>query len=128
MILNTVRAWLVAGIIVVLLAGFGVRMYGNARVAGTEKELLGEAVSEAVQQRKDDLKADASVASENRARVDSVRAVTRKAKEKLRVSESEVKGVSGSDCAGPCPEFSRVLNDAIAASNRAVESARSLPR
>lgn len=126
MILNNIKTVAVVATIVVLLATLAFRMYGNAREASVRTEILTEAVSEAVQQRKDDLKADASVASENRVRVDSVRAVTRKAKEKLRDPHSEGKSVPARDCPVVDPEFDRLLNDAIDASNRAVESARRL--
>lgn len=124
--MHRILAVVVTVAVVVGLGVIAARQYAAKEVAQAAQESVKEAVSEAVQQRKADLKADASVASENRVRVDSVRAVTRKAKEKLRDPQSEGKSVPARDYPVVDPEFDRLLNDAIDASNRAVESARRL--
>lgn len=120
------KLWLAVALCIGLLTWFGLHQYGAAREASVRGEILGNAVSEAVEERKGDLKADASVASKNRVRVDAAKRTTQKAREFLRDSQTTNAPVLDSGDALARAEFSRLLNASIAGSNRAVESARSL--
>lgn len=120
------KLWGGIALLIVLLTWFGLNQFGAAREASVRGEILGNAVAEAVEERKADLKADASVASENRARIDSAKRTTQRAREFIRDSRIENAPVLDSRDAVDGAEFSRLLNAAITGSNRAVESARSL--
>ena len=62
-------------LIVAVLLGFGVRQYGNSRVAAQELSNTQEAISEAVQARAKAGKVDAQQAKTNAAKRESVRLV-----------------------------------------------------
>lgn len=120
------KLWGGVALLIVLLTWFGLHQFGAAREASVRGEILGNAVTEAVEERKANLKADASVASENRVRIDSAKRTTQKVREFVLDSQNKNAPVLDSRDDVDRAEFSRLLNAAIAGSNRAVESARSL--
>lgn len=115
------KLWGVITLIGLSVTLFGLHWYGKAREASVRGEILENAVSEAVQQRKADLKADASVASKNRVRLESARLAGAPARKVL----SEKKDACA-DAAGDA-EWGGVFNAALAGSREAVSTSRSLP-
>lgn len=104
-----------------LLAVFGVRQYGNSRVANAELNTVTEAVQEAVAERKEALDVDVRQATQSAKARDSVRlAITQARKQDAQIQ-------AGADCPSDADRL-RVLNDAISKANADVQRARELPR
>lgn len=104
-------------LIVAVLLGFGVRQYGNSRVAAQELSNTQEAISEAVQARAKAGKVDAQQAKTNAAKRESVRLVLKEKQDAL----PEVV-----DCVGDVERI-RLLNDAIREVNRIITAPGELP-
>ena len=77
---NKILQWAVGLALVLAIAMWGVRMYGNSRVARVEVESAQAVLSEAVLERKDATRVDALQTKERAASVDAVRAVVRSAR------------------------------------------------
>lgn len=105
--------------IMAVVAVFGVRQYGKARVAEAQYEAVENAVSEAVAGRKAALKTDVAQTKQSSA----VRAAVRSVVLQARKEDAEIPA--------PCPDDAarlRVLNDAIGKVNSDVQRAGELPR
>ena len=100
--------------------GWGVRQYGNSRVAAQELGSVKEAVQEAVQARSSAVKADVKTANVKAVVAQDMRLVGITARKEMNaVFASEA---IHRDCAEPV-HYS-VLNRVISAGNRAIESTR----
>jgi len=100
--------------------GWGVRQYGNSRVAAQELGSVKGAVQEAVQARASAVKADVKTANVKAVVAQDMRLVGISARKEMNavfVSETIAR-----DCVGPV-HYS-VLNSAISEGNRAIESTR----
>lgn len=105
---------------VALGLAWGVRQYGNSRVAAQELGTAKEVISEAVAERKDALDVDVRQAKQSAKARDSVRlAVTQARKQDAQVQV-------GADCPSDANRL-RVLNDAISKVNADVQRASELP-
>lgn len=102
-------------LIVTLVAVFGIRQYGNARVAAQELSTVTEAVSEAVQGQKEAASTDARQAKENAVKRREIAAVVNSGK--ARHAEAQLKVDVRS---GVYANELRMLNDSIEAANRII--------
>lgn len=98
-------------------AGWGVRQYGNSRVAAQELSTVKEAVSEAVAEQKAAVKVDVAQAAQRRSLSDSV------ASPGIRKEKDEQDRLQSLD---PVVRLG-VLNDRVARANAAIASAGILP-
>lgn len=115
----------IAGVVLALILGgaiWGIRQYGNSRVAAQELGSVKEAVQEAVAAREESLKADVATEAQKRTTVQRVRVLAVQARKELNELDSKLETI-GVPCA-PNPESLRVWNDLIAEGNRAIESSR----
>ncbi len=107
-------------LILIALVALGVALagwfYGNARVAKDSEQRLTKTLQEAVQAREVEVEANTRVQEIKRATLDSVRPALVRARR-----EHAVRAVDPADV-----EFHRLLNDAVQAGNRAIESASGL--
>lgn len=108
--------------IMALVAAWGVRQYGNSRVAKQELNSVTEAVREAVADRKEAVKVDVAQTA--------ARAVASREVASVVISHRE-KGIShyetNADCAGSDAARLGVLIDAAREINRVIDSTPSLP-
>lgn len=116
--LNRIAVYAGIAVLVMLLAMFGVRQYGNARVAKVETAIVTKAVSEAVEQRNAEVKVDVQTKAKRRTMLAAVRSSGIPVEKSIEVSR-----IPDID-----PEFVRLLNDSIRTANEGIESARGLPR
>ncbi len=109
----------IAGLIA-LLCGFGLYQFRESTIQKERAETLRNSTVEAVARFKAQERADALALDKKRVALDSVRPALTKVR-KVQYVET---------CSGPAApdEFSRVFNDAIDASNRAITGASNLPR
>lgn len=125
--------WKIIGALTLLLAfgallGLALRSAETTGKASARAEIAEKVVSEAVEERKAAVKADAQVASKNRVALDSARRSAAPAEEFHLKSKTEVQdAASTTDRAGSDAEWSRLFNDAIRGGNLAIESTRRLP-
>lgn len=119
-----IKVYLAVALCIIGLGYFGLRQYGNARVASVQTEMLSKGVSEAVEQRRTDLKADAQVAQNNRTALVPVR----RSIEKARSYVPNPAPVHSGDCLSDVdPVRDGLLNDSIRAANAAIRAASRLP-
>lgn len=116
--LNRLLAYAVALAAILAVLAFGVRQYGNSRVAAQELGTVKEAVQGAVRERKAAVKVDALQAKDNAAKRDAVRLVVRKA-------QDESKEIPR-DCTGDAERI-RLLNDAIRRVNAVLATTGNMP-
>lgn len=112
--------WVALAVLLLALlvgAGWGVRQYGNSRVAAQELSTVKEAVSEAVAEQKAAVKVDVAQAEQRRALRDSVQSPG------IRKEKDEQDRLQSLD---PAVRLS-VLNDRIARANAAIAAAGVLP-
>lgn len=112
--------WVALAVLLLALlvgAGWGVRQYGNSRVAAQELSTVKEAVSEAVAEQKAAVKVDVAQAAQRRSLSDSV------ASPGIRKEKDEQDRLQSLD---PAVRLG-VLNDRVARANAAIASAGILP-
>lgn len=112
--------WVALAVLLLALlvgAGWGIRQYGNSRVAAQELSTVKEAVSEAVAEQKAAVKVDVAQAAQRRSLSDSV------ASPGIRKEKDEQDRLQSLD---PAVRLG-VLNDRVARANAAVASAGILP-
>lgn len=109
---------------VALGLAWGVRQYGNSRVAAQELGTVKEVISEAVAERKDALDVDVRQAKQSAKARDSVRLVVTQARKQDAQVQVGIK--PGADCPSDADRL-RVLNDAISKVNADVQRASELP-
>lgn len=119
--MTRVYAMLVMVCTMIMLAVFGVRQYGNARVTAQELGTVKEAVQEAVAARDSAVAVDVSQAKETATKAQQVRSVLAPARKKN--AEVQVKRV---DAVGDAERI-RLLNDAIRSTNRVIATSGILP-
>lgn len=107
----------VAVVAIMGMVGFGIRQYGNARVAAQELSAVQEAVSEAVVEQKAAVRVDVAQAAQRRSLSDSV------ASPGIRKEKDEQDRLQSLD---PAVRLG-VLNDRIARANAAIAAAGVLP-
>lgn len=117
--MNRLWLWLGAIVLTVAIVAFGLRQYRNARVAEAELETATEAISEAVAERRETIKVDARQQQERRATQRSVQSVVDPLKQEAQVVQN------------PCSDAGRaerlrLLNAAIAETNRSIDAAAKL--
>jgi len=123
--MNTVlykALYIVAGVLIVaVVLMFGIKQYGNARVAAQELSTVKETVQEAVTAREDAVLVDVSQMKENAAAARKVRSVLIKVRKEIK------------DVPSPCVdavgdvERIRLLNLAISETNRVIATSGELP-
>ena len=106
-----------------LVSALGIRQYGAAKVAAQELSTVKEAVQEAVLERKEAAKADASTAAEKRSTVDSVRLLGNSARADLR-KDRDASIAKCAECAVRDANTVFVLNNLIRESNRVIDGSR----
>ena len=99
---------------------WGISQYGMRQVAEAKVEATVEAVHEAQEARKAEVKVDVQTKKKRRAVLDSVRASGILVEKRIEEVPIPV------ECA-PDPELTRLLNSTIRDANRAIESARGVP-
>lgn len=113
--------WTIGIALAALLAlWWGISQYGMRQVAEAKVAVTVEAVQEAQEQRKAEVKVDVQTKKKRRATLDSVRSSgipVEKRIEEVRIP---------AECA-PDPELTRLLNSTIRDANTAIESSRSVP-
>lgn len=115
---NKILQWAVGLALVLAIAMWGVRMYGNSRVAQVEVESAQVVLSEAVLERKDATRVDALQTKERAASVDAVRAVVRSARKETNAIQAETGCAVVYDA-----ERLRVLNRTIRELNERIAAA-----
>lgn len=118
----------VLGIVAVVLtvavvSALGVRQYGDAKAIAQELGAVKEAVQEAVQERKQAVQADASTAAQKAVLAQETRNLGNSARKELNAQRIAKKAVHA-DCCVQQLNTVFVLNDAIRAGNRVIESSR----
>lgn len=103
-----------------VVAMFGVRQYGNARVAAQELGTVKEAVSEAVAERKEAMKADAQAGAQKAVALDSVRTAGNLARKELHAQAVQ----EGAGCWGVSDADVLVFNHFIHEANRVISASR----
>ena len=99
---------------------WGISQYGMRQVAEAKVEGTVEAVQEAQETRKAEVKVDVQTKKKRRVALDSVRASGIPVEK--RIEETPIPA----ECA-PDPELTRLLNSTIRDANRAIESSRIVP-
>ena len=99
---------------------WGISQYGMRQVAEAKVEAVTEAVQEAQETRKAEIKVDVQTKKKRRVALDSVRASGIPVEKRIEEVPIPV------ECA-PDPELTRLLNSTIRDANRAIESARVVP-
>ena len=99
---------------------WGISQYGMRQVAEAKVEGTVEAVQEAQEARKAEVKVDVQTKKKRRVALDSVRAIGIPVEKRIEEVPIPV------ECA-PDPELTRLLNSTIRDANRAIESARGVP-
>ncbi len=112
--LNRLYAYAVALVLILGIVIFGVRQYGDSRVAAQELSTLQKASQEAQEGREAAVKVDALQATQGAAKRDAVRAVLKRKQNELVQKELP-------DCVGDAERI-RLLNDAIGEVNRSTTS------
>lgn len=117
--LNKILLWVACVILVLAIAAFGIRQYGNSRVAWRDAQVAQEAISKAVDERKDSVRVDTLQKQERAVQARSVQSAVRPLKK-------EAQGVQD-PCSGTgSTERLRLLNAAISAANRSIDSSAKL--
>ena len=99
---------------------WGISQYGMRQVAEAKVEATVEAVQEAQETRKAEIKVDVQTKKKRRVALDSVRASGIPVEKRIEEVPIPV------ECA-PDPELTRLLNSTIRDANRAIESSRIVP-
>ena len=99
---------------------WGISQYGMRQVAEAKVETTVEAVQEAQEARKAEVKVDVQTKKKRRVALDSVRASGIPVEKRIEEVPIPV------ECA-PDPELTRLLNSTIRDANRAIESSRIVP-
>ena len=99
---------------------WGISQYGMRQVAEAKVEATVEAVQEAQETRKAEVKVDVQTKKKRRVALDSVRASGIPVEKRIEEVPIPV------ECA-PDPELTRLLNSTIRDANRAIESSRIVP-
>ena len=99
---------------------WGISQYGMRQVAEAKVEATVEAVQEAQETRKAEIKVDVQTKQKRRVALDSVRASGIPVEKRIEEVPIPV------ECA-PDPELTRLLNSTIRDANRAIESSRIVP-
>lgn len=99
---------------------WGISQYGMRQVAGAKVETTVQAVQEAQETRKAEVKVDVQTKKKRRVALDSVRASGIPVEKRIEEVPIPV------ECA-PDPELTRLLNSTIRDANRAIESSRIVP-
>ena len=99
---------------------WGISQYGMRQVAEAKVETTVEAVQEAQETRKAEVKVDVQTKKKRRVALDSVRASGIPVEKRIEEVPIPV------ECA-PDPELTRLLNSTIRDANRAIESSRIVP-
>ena len=99
---------------------WGISQYGMRQVAEAKVEVTVEAVQEAQETRKAEIKVDVQTKKKRRVALDSVRASGIPVEKRIEEVPIPV------ECA-PDPELTRLLNSTIRDANRAIESSRIVP-
>ena len=99
---------------------WGISQYGMRQVAEAKVETAVQAVQEAQETRKAEVKVDVQTKKKRRMALDSVRASGIPVEKRIEEVPIPV------ECA-PDPELTRLLNSTIRDANRAIESARGVP-
>lgn len=124
-VLNRLIAWAVGIALVLVIAVFGIRQYGSARVLQAQQEQAAEAVSEAVAERKEAVKVDVAQTAARAVASREVASVVishrEKSKEVIPHYETTV------DCDGRDAARLGVLISAAREINRVIDSTPSLP-
>ena len=99
---------------------WGISQYGMRQVAEAKVETTVQAVQEAQETRKAEVKVDVQTKKKRRVALDSVRASGIPVEKRIEEVPTPV------ECA-PDPELTRLLNSTIRDANRAIESSRIVP-
>lgn len=117
--LNKFWLWLGGLVLILCIVAFCLRQYGNARVAQADLERATEAISGAVDERKDAVKVDTLQKQERAVQASSVQSAVRPLKK-------EAQGVQEPCSDAGSSERLRLLNVAITGANRSIDSAAKL--
>lgn len=117
------KLWLGVGAVVLGLGWLVLHYAGESASNDLRADIAENTVSVAVEQRKQELKADAQVQAENRVTLDSAKRKALPARKYL-----ETKTVHSGDCAVADPEWGRVFDAALTGSREAISTARSMPQ
>lgn len=118
-----------AAVILVGMCIWGIRQYGNSRVAQAAQESVQGAVREAVADRKEAVKVDVAQTAERATAARKVQAVLISHREKSKTVQGTLNGISHyetTSCASADAARLRVFLDAASAVNRIVSTTESL--
>lgn len=117
--------WTIVAVVLIMtvVAGWGIRQYGNTRESAQEIGNLKEVLLEAQEARTIAIKADAQVGDLKAAKAQEIRAAGNLARKEIRIVQKAPETVGSAECP-PDPRIAGLLNDLIIKGNAGIDSTR----